>query len=56
MGRHRRNESGVLEATAQYERLVLTLQHHRPGKRSGLCLVCGVGWPCVEVRLPIQRQ
>ncbi len=56
MGRHRRSDSGVLEAIAQYELLVLALRRHRPGDRSGLCLVCGVGWPCVEVWLPIEGQ
>jgi hypothetical protein len=56
VGRHRRSDTGVLEATAQYELLVLTLRDHRPGRRSGLCLVCGVGWPCLEVWLPIERQ
>ena len=56
MGRHRRSDSGVLEAIAQYELLVLALRQHRPGDRSGLCLVCGVGWPCVEVWLPIEGQ
>lgn len=24
---------------------------HRPGARSGLCTRCGVGWPCMDVRL-----
>ena len=52
MGRHRRTDTAVLEATAQYEQLVLTLHTHRPGARSGLCLACGTGWPCV----PVQRQ
>jgi hypothetical protein len=36
-----------------YEQLVAVLCHHRPDERSGLCLVCGVGWPGVEVWLPL---
>jgi hypothetical protein len=56
MGRHRRSEVAVLEAVSQYELLVRALHDHRPGDRSGLCLVCGTGWPCAEVWLPFQPQ
>lgn len=56
MARHRRSESDVLEATTRYDLLVHALRRHRPGDRSGLCMVCGVGWPCVEVWLPFDPQ
>ncbi len=49
MGKHQRHEPDVLLAVQQYEQLVTILYHHRPGRRSGLCLVCGIGWPCAEV-------
>jgi len=52
MGKHSPPKSGVLLAVQQYEQLVTVLYHHRPGTRSGLCLACGIGWPCVEVWLP----
>ncbi len=55
MGRHRRSETAVLEAVSQYELLLHALHTHRPGERSGLCLVCGTGWPCAQVWLPLQR-
>jgi hypothetical protein len=55
MGKHSRQESDVLPAVQQYELLVTVLYHHRPGTRSGLCLVCGIGWPCTEVWLPLAR-
>lgn len=54
MPKHRRHERAVLLAAGQYEQLVNVLYRHRPGERSGLCLVCGIGWPCVEVRLPLE--
>lgn len=54
MAKHRRRNSAVQLAVGQYELLVTALRHHRPGERSGLCVVCGVGWPCAEVRLPIR--
>lgn len=56
MGRHRRGDTDVLEAASQYELLVNALHSHRPGDRSGVCLVCGTGWPCPEVWLPLQGQ
>lgn len=55
MGKHRRREAELLLAVQQYELLVLALRAHRPGERSGLCLVCGIGWPCTEVWLPFGR-
>lgn len=55
MAKHSRSESDVLLAVRQYEQLVLALHRHQPGKRSGLCLVCGIGWPCDEVWLPLER-
>jgi hypothetical protein len=54
VGKHQRHDSDVLLAVQQYEQLVTVLYHHRPGKRSGLCLVCGIGWPCAEVWLPLE--
>jgi hypothetical protein len=55
MAKHRRLEADLLLVTQQYEQLVHALQTHRPGERSGLCLACGIGWPCVEVWLPLER-
>lgn len=51
MGRHHRRDEDVTLAVQQYEYLVRLLQQHKPAERSGLCLVCGIGWPCVEARL-----
>jgi len=53
MGKHSQRESNVSLTVQQYEQLLTVLCHHRPGKRSGLCLACGMGWPCTEVRLPL---
>lgn len=55
VGKHRRRDGDLLVAVQQYELLVLALRAHRPGERSGLCLACGVGWPCLEVWLPFER-
>ena len=55
MGKHRRQEPDVLQPVQQYTELVHVLHTHRPGERSGLCVVCGIGWPCVEVWLPLER-
>ncbi len=55
MGKHRRQEPGLLQPVQQYIELVHVLHTHRPGERSGLCVVCGIGWPCAEVRLPLER-
>jgi hypothetical protein len=55
MGKHRRHEADALLAVQQYEQLVTALCYHRPGERSGLCLICGIGWPCIEVWLPLER-
>jgi hypothetical protein len=55
MAKHRRHERDVLLAAGQYEQLVNILYRHRPGERSGLCLICGIGWPCTEVWLPLGR-
>jgi hypothetical protein len=44
----------VLLSVQQYEQLVHALRTHRPGERAGLCLVCGTGWPCVEIWLPLE--
>ena len=52
-GRHRRHDDDVAAAAARYEQLVVVLHRHRPGERAGLCLVCGVGWPCREVLEPL---
>jgi hypothetical protein len=48
--RHRRDEDVPLPLK-QYERLLVLLHRHRPGRRSGLCLECGQEWPCREVQL-----
>lgn len=53
MGRHRRSEADVLQAVEQYEHLVRVLHTHRPGDRSGLCMICGIGWPCLQVHLTV---
>lgn len=50
-GRHRRRDEDTAGAVQQYELLLRLLFEHRPAQRSGLCLVCGIGWPCVEVRV-----
>jgi hypothetical protein len=55
MGKHQRHEPDVLLAVQQYEQLVTALYHHKPSNRSGLCLVCGMGWPCAEVWLPLEH-
>jgi hypothetical protein len=55
MAKHRRRETDVLLAAGRYEQLVTVLVRHRPGNRTGLCLVCGIGWPCMEVWLPLGR-
>jgi hypothetical protein len=54
MAKHRRHDADVLLAAQQYEQLVHALRHHRPGDRSGLCLVCGIGWPCTEIWLALE--
>lgn len=56
VGTHRRRHGELLAAVQQYELLVIALRAHRPGERSGLCMVCGVGWPCLEVWLPFERR
>jgi hypothetical protein len=56
MAKHRRREDDVLLAIRQYEQLVKALHTHRPGERSGLCMVCGIGWPCTEVWLPLHDE
>jgi hypothetical protein len=48
MGRHRRHDAG-LPVVGHYEQLVVLLHTHRPGKRSGRCLVCGPTWPCPDI-------
>jgi len=53
MPKHRRRETNVVLAVQQYEQLVVALRVHQPGERSGLCLTCGIDWPCAEVWLPL---
>lgn len=48
-GRHRRVDQNVPVPLKQYEELLVALHGHAPGRRSGLCLCCGVLWPCLEV-------
>ena len=55
MAKHRRHAVDVLLAGEQYKQLMQALQTHRPGDRTGLCLACGIGWPCTDVRLPLER-
>jgi hypothetical protein len=55
MAKHRRDDADMRLAIQQYEQLVTVLYRHRPGEQSGLCLVCGIGWPCTEVLLPLER-
>jgi len=50
-GKHRRRDEDAASALQQYEYLLRLLYEHKPAQRSGLCLVCGIAWPCVEVRL-----
>lgn len=52
-GRHRRRDEDTALAVQQYEHLLRLLYEHRPAQRSGLCLVSGIGWPCVEVRVAV---
>lgn len=54
MAKHRQRDADVLLTVGQYEQLITVLHHHRPGERFGLCLVCGIGWPCIEVRLHLE--
>jgi hypothetical protein len=49
MGKHRRRDEEAALAVMRYEELLRVLYQHKPAQRSGLCLVCGIGWPCVEV-------
>jgi hypothetical protein len=56
MAKHRRHDVDVLLAVQQYEQLTHALHTHRPGERSGLCLMCGVGWPCTEVWLSLESR
>jgi hypothetical protein len=53
MAKHRRRHQDVL-AVQQYDQLAEALHHHRPGRRSGLCLACGIAWPCTEIWLPLE--
>lgn len=55
VGKHRRHEVDALLAVQQYVELVHVLHTHRPSERSGLSLACGIGWPCAEVWLPLER-
>jgi hypothetical protein len=49
VGKHRRHESAIVMAVQHYEQLVFALRGHWSGERSGLCVSCGVGWPCSEI-------
>ena len=53
MGRHHRRDEDEALAGRRYEYLLRMLYEHRPAERSGLCVVCGIGWPCVEVRVAV---
>ena len=46
----------MLAAVSWYELLVVVLRRHRPSERAGLCMVCGTGWPCAEVLLPVESS
>jgi hypothetical protein len=56
MGKHRRRDEDTASVAEQYERLVRLLYVHRPMSRSGLCVVCGMGWPCVAVGLGVGSE
>jgi hypothetical protein len=49
MGKHHRPDADIEAAADRYERLVRLLYTHRPMARSELCVICGLGWPCVAV-------
>src|SRR5690348_18125452 len=51
MGRHHRPDEDEAQAAARYEQLVRLLYQHRAAQHSGLCLVCGMGWPCRDIWL-----
>lgn len=56
MAKHRRHGGGVLLVVQQYEQLLVLLHGHRPGLRSGTCLVCGTAWPCADIRLLVTQK
>jgi hypothetical protein len=51
MGKHRRPDDDVPLGVERFEQLMILLHLHRPLRRSGLCLQCGEGWPCLKVRV-----
>jgi hypothetical protein len=53
MAKHRRTDEDAALALMRYEQLVRVLYQHKPGERSGLCMVCGIGWPCVDTWLAL---
>lgn len=53
MGRHRQRDSRRTPELERYERLLVALHLHRPGPRSGVCVRCGVPWPCTNVMEPM---
>ncbi len=56
VAKHRRADEYAALAGVRYEQLVRALLQHKPGQRSGLCVVCGIGWPCVEVWLALGKR
>jgi len=52
-GKHRRLDQDAALAVARYEELLRVLYQYKPAQRSGLCLVCGTGWPYVEIWLAL---
>jgi hypothetical protein len=53
VAKHRRADEDATLAVVRYEALVRALYLHKPGQRSGLCVVCGIAWPCVEIWLAL---
>lgn len=60
MGKHRRpDDPRIPYAVRQHEELLIAVHQHRPGRRSGVCLLCCEPWPCVAVVsifLPPERR
>jgi transcriptional regulator with XRE-family HTH domain len=48
-GKHRRIDLDRPRPLRRYEELVMVVRVHVPGRRSGLCLRCGLRWPCLSI-------
>ncbi|MCP3797978.1 hypothetical protein NLX83_01775 [Allokutzneria sp. A3M-2-11 16] len=51
-----RDSINATEPDQLYGLIALALVLHYPGKRSGLCMRCGVTWPCEQVRLAFRLR